>query len=319
MTKDSHKSRNLSLDAVAGFFILLMMFQHFNINTRAPFTIGHIFMFNTSWFFFKSGMFHRQQKFNGKTIVRCFKRFIVPFIIFSFAGCTIQMLVSDCGVTVYYGMVAQIVHYGSPWYNIPLWFLLTLFIVKMLTVTYSGKNGSTAMILLSALAIAASHHWLITDRFNYIGNTALAVIFYIIGYKSNFWTLSYARVATIAILFTASVFIVPTAIDIWGNTALYGNYFLAIFGSVCGIMLVNWLFSVCQFLHIRTFVFFGRNSMVFLICHVPIALAVRDILSRHMLNDYLIQWIGAATSILVSFAICLLFDHHPRYKWIIGA
>ena len=46
--------------------------------------------------------------------------------------------------------------------------------------------------------------------------------------------------------------------------------------------------------------------MVFLICHVPIALAVRDILSRHMLNDYLIQWIGAATSILVSFAICLL-------------
>lgn len=48
MTKDSHKSRNLSLDAIAGFFILLMMFQHFNINTRAPFTIGHIFMFNTS-------------------------------------------------------------------------------------------------------------------------------------------------------------------------------------------------------------------------------------------------------------------------------
>ncbi len=92
---DRFQSRNLSIDAIAGFFIILMMFQHFNINTRAPYTLGHIFMFNTSWFFFKAGMFHRPQKLNKGIILKWSKRFLVPFMNFSVIGCLMQFIVEQ--------------------------------------------------------------------------------------------------------------------------------------------------------------------------------------------------------------------------------
>lgn len=318
-----NRSRNLSLDAIAGFFIILMIFQHFNINTRAPFSIGHIFMFNTSWFFFKSGMFHKPQKITPSLLWKWTQRLLVPFIIFSFIGITVQLFVehnsSQDLFSAYYGMFAQIAHYGSPWWNIPLWFLFTMFLVKILTVAYAGGKIITGIYLFVALLIAVMHHYYIIDEFNYIGNTALAVIFYIIGYKSKYWNVSTIGYVTLLLLFCASVLIVPTAIDIWSNTALYGNYFLAVIGAGCGMIIVNKLFDICKFLQIKPFVFMGQNAMTFLICHVPIALAVRCIcLKNHFVWTGLIPWIEAMITIPICIIICLFFNRNPRFKWIIG-
>lgn len=316
------KNRDFSLDAIAGFFIILMIFQHFNINTRAPYTLGHVFMFNTSWFFFKSGMFHKPQKYNQNLILKWGKRFLVPFIIFSIIGVTIQLIVephpNENPFIVYYGMFAQIAHYGSPWWNIPLWFLLSMFIVKVTTASYAGGDLSTFIYLAIALGIAVLHHYYISNDFNYLGNTALGVIFYILGYKSKSWSISIFGWITIILLFCASILIIPTAFDIWSNSALYGNYFLAIFGASCGMVIVNKLFNICKFLQLKPFIFFGQNAMLFLICHVPIALAVRSVCSNYIVETTLIPWIEATITIPVCLLLCLFFDRRPRLRWVIG-
>ncbi len=215
-------------------------------------------------------------------------------------------------------MLTQIARYGSPWWNIPVWFLLTLFFVKILTLYYSGGRTSTCVFILVTIVVALFHHSYIKNDFNYIGNTALATLFYILGFKSTKISISKIGYIAIGIIFLASILIIPSVLDIWSNSALYGNYFLAILGAGCGMLLVNKLFDICNFLQIRPLTFVGQNAMVFLICHVPIALAVRIIMLKDGTSYTLIPWIEAAVSIPVCLAVCIFFDRNRPFRWIIG-
>lgn len=315
--------RDLSLDAIAGFFIILMLFQHFNINTRAPFTIGHVFMFNTSWFFFKSGMFHRPNKIDMKTIEKWGRRLIVPFVTCSLFGGIMALIcewikTGHLNISIILGLVGQICLYGAPWWNIPVWFLLTLFAVKIVTAQYDGKN--TWIYILVPLMICLIHHYTVhTDRFNYIGNMALATLFYVLGYKiKNIDFSTRKSLFILGTVFMIIFFIWPSALDIWANKALYGNYLLSILSAVIGIVLVNWIFRRCKFLQIKPLLFMGQNAMLFLVFHVPFYLAFCEIFGREDLTCSAMNWGGSIVSLACCFALTLFFDRHKQLKWIIG-
>ncbi len=323
MENHSRRERDLSLDAIAGLFIILMIFQHFNINTRAPFTIGHIFMFNTSWFFFKSGMFHRPERIDKSTIVKWSRRLMVPFVTCSLFGGIMALMcerieTGHFNLSILPGLVGQICMFGAPWWNIPVWFLLTLFVVKVVTARYHGRN--TWIYVLVSLVICLGHHYMVnTGRFNYIGNMALATLFYVLGYKTKDMDFSsHKSLYTLAAVFVIIFFIYPSALDIWSNKALYGNYLLSILSAVVGIMLVNRIFKVCKFLQIKPLLFMGQNAMLFLVLHVPFYLAFCELYGRTNLAYSTMNWCGAFVSVVCCFAMCLFFDRHKHLKWIIG-
>lgn len=314
----------MAVDAVAGLFLLLMMFQHFNIVIRTPHTLGHLFMFNTIYFFFKSGMFHKPVKPGKTLVIKWLKRLIVPFVVCALFGLMLEfvcewIVAGNCDFAVFYGGLSQTLRIGAPWWNIPVWFLLTLFVVKLLTARFDGRH--TLIWVSAALSIAAAHTYLVTmESFNYIGNTALAVVFYILGFKSRSIRLDESRLAVglLAALFATLFVFFPAIIDIFHNKATYGNYFVGILFSVVGILLTNLLFEKYKYLHIRLFVFAGQNAMLLLVFHVPFYLAFCRLLGGGMLNDVAVNWLGAAFPLGCCAMISILLDRNKKLRWIIG-
>lgn len=79
-----------SLDAICGLFIIYMImthaFQWSNV-TEDEFYVNsqYIFFMFMAWFFYKSGMFHKQARFR-EVAVHNWKRLIVPCIVYSAVG-----------------------------------------------------------------------------------------------------------------------------------------------------------------------------------------------------------------------------------------
>lgn len=316
-----NNARNITLDAMAGMFIFLMTLQHFNILTMKSHTIGHIFMFNTILFFWKAGMFHRPQSLSQPLIKKLTKKFIVPFVVLIPVTIILYILSelikgtepNICGII--YSFMAQTFHNGAPWWNIPLWFLLTFFFVKIITCNYTGKY--TLIFTLICLSLGAMHHFTIGENFNYIGNTAIATLFYILGYRSKDINLNNGWFVLLGILFISVFFLMPCAFDIYGNKPRFGNYFLSIIMSIVGIILFNKALNYLKFLHITPLIFIGQNAIVFLIFHVPIAMFIRNI-SHGEIPQEIIPYLETAISLPLCFLICLFFDKNKKFSWIIG-
>lgn len=248
---------------------------------------------------------------------------MIPFIFCSFFGVLLSficywVLHVKPDLKLFFGVFGQIIVYGAPWWNIPVWFLSTLFLVKVITSQYEGKH--TAFYLLTTVAVFVTHHILShSDRFNYIGNTALATFVYILGYKLkdvNFKR--YMMYWIIGISYMTIFIIFPTALDIWSNKSLFGSYYLAVLSAILGIILVNKIFYLCKFLHIKPLIFMGQNAMLFLAFHVPFYLLFFETFRNSGMTTVELNWGGAAFSIMGCFCVYLFFEHNKNLKWLIG-
>lgn len=134
------KHRDFYLDNICGILILYMIFilhcgDIANSHSMLSSLLGKLlFSFMMPWFFFKSGMFADKAKFDIK---RDFKKFIRPYILFTVYSWVIMLLYYLClGIfsmeDLFINPVKQIILYGGIEWNMPLWFLLGLFLVKML-------------------------------------------------------------------------------------------------------------------------------------------------------------------------------------------
>lgn len=131
--------RNSGIDSIAGFFVLYIAVGHalsrYGITTAKdgifPFPFLYFFM---PWFFFKGGMYFKH-KDNKTALMSSYKRLIIPFIVYSVVGCVIYNGIAFfCDTPLYsvkswaIGLLVQ----GSIDENKPLWFLLSLFFVKLI-------------------------------------------------------------------------------------------------------------------------------------------------------------------------------------------
>ena len=154
-------TRDLSLDAVSGMFILFMMYCHLMFWSQL-FTLSfHAFLLHAltcymAWFFFKGGMFARAEAGLRVTVRRSFSRLIVPFLVFSVIGLLAYWLdLRTAGPVSARWFAARIgrffLHRGSFYGNLPLWFLLTLFLVRLLycgLVRLRHADSMAALIVL---------------------------------------------------------------------------------------------------------------------------------------------------------------------------
>jgi len=134
------KNRDQSIDIVAGIMIIYMILYHIyqwsHIKYLLVDYLSHfLFMFMT-WFYFKAGMFSHKE-FCKDLVNDSSKRLLKPYFIFSLIGhvfwCIQQSIIAETSwKTWFYEPFSQIFRNSSVEGNLPLWFLLSLFIVKML-------------------------------------------------------------------------------------------------------------------------------------------------------------------------------------------
>ena len=131
-------NRDYSLDAVCGLMIIYMIYGHICLwsGVEQIELFPRLLFYFMPWFFFKSGMFFREKTLK-KEFVNGVKKLIVPYIVFSIIGQLVFYLMwiakgeTSCQLYIL-APLRTLLHEGAVVGNSPLWFLLSLFCVKII-------------------------------------------------------------------------------------------------------------------------------------------------------------------------------------------
>lgn len=145
----SNRKRILYLDSVGGLLLIYMIMGHCfqwakmaDIFDKYAYWLG----FFMPWFFFKGGMFYKPKSFHEE-IKSGYKRLIVPFIWFSIIGTIIlwiKLLILNGSLTLkemFYPIKVLLIQ-GSVPGNLALWFLPSLFVVRLISNYYYKRISS---------------------------------------------------------------------------------------------------------------------------------------------------------------------------------
>lgn len=148
------------------------------------------------------------------------------------------MVQGDTNWLHYISFTKWLILYGSIPANLPLWFLLSLFIVKT---TYNAAIGRIPDIylIIIALAVAFLHNHLGLDAPRYLANGALGLVFFILGFRMKSLQYKSKIIVGIAVAVYAVSIAWPANIDMFGNTLLNGWYLLAVVYTLAGIIVIN--------------------------------------------------------------------------------
>jgi fucose 4-O-acetylase-like acetyltransferase len=129
------RERVVYYDSVAGILLVHMVLFHCCQWAHVYDRLQIVLFFFMTWFFFKNGLFYRVRSFKEE-VYQSFKRLIVPFIIFSILGTIILWIkyLIEGNLTIHsmISSVSSILVVGAPKGNLPLWFLLSLFSVRVI-------------------------------------------------------------------------------------------------------------------------------------------------------------------------------------------
>ena len=157
------------LDQLSGLMLCHMMLlhalQHAGLYTQGHFyhdQIALILFLFMPWFYFKGGMFLSKKRPVKEWIQRDTKRLLIPFIAFTIIGSIIllpfDILLSDKSAPrLILSYIASVFRAGSAPGNYALWFLLNLFLARLLWRLIPEKSSPYVAIIALALGSTLSH------------------------------------------------------------------------------------------------------------------------------------------------------------------
>lgn len=240
-----------------------------------------LFFFFMAYFFYKGGVYAKNKSFK-ETIHAGVKRLLVPFAVFSVIGSIFEwidlLLCGEYDWSVYFiRPIKVLLTEGSFPGNLPLWFLLSLFVVRALFCGLIKFRYSDYLIILIILGL-----WLIKDvNFFCIGHEeCLPLYFYNIpAGLACFWAgyrckdLQYNKGIFYACL-GLLVFITwsaPSHFDfreMKNINSEQGNLLLFILSSIAACIVINYaLKKISKHVHFNFLTRIGRESMIFYCIH----------------------------------------------------
>lgn len=319
--------RDYYIDVIAGLMIIVMVLTH-TYDERMQIDILNFFM---PWFFFKSGMYFKEDLSIRKTIIDGVKKLLYPFITFSVCGYVIYV------IKIILEKDTNLIHYtltplkelclaGCIEGNLPLWFLFVLFIVRLLYkyIYIRSKHSIVCNLVITAILIY------IVIAFNehpycplYITTILTGTFFYGCGHilrnthcNTKLWSIACVIFVVVYILDSPSMIM-------HNNNLTHGHYILWFIFSLSGCIMINGILKRITFtfpvLH-----WIGINSMVIYVTHY-LVIGLFDIITKNVLNFELtadLRLISLiATIIIAEFFIvhgmnkeCLEFLLRPNFK-----
>lgn len=257
-------------------------------------------------------MFHKELQDKKSFVIKSMRRLLVPFVIFSLVGyflVTIPHLCSN-GITLQWLWKPwmQILAQGRVTHNGPLWFLLTLFVIRMVYL-YLPHNYIIVNILLGLLIGCIGYYFSIRPR--YISNIATGSVFYGIGYLYSKCGKTWIKQKWYipAIVYILSL-IFPQQVDMLFNEVLMGTWWGWMVAAVSGCVVFELMFEYIihkskSRLHLFSYV--GQNTMAILVLHWPIMVLVNCLCD---MADLTVIWRLVANW----FVICIWM---PLAQWIL--
>ena len=323
------KDRDCSLDTVGGVMILYMIFMHCcqfagMMDWEVEQFLAVAFNCFMAWFFFKSGMFHREGQGVQSVMKRTLPKLLRPYVAFSVVGyfvyCVVLWSRSDRDLVHYTLSIAKsILLTGSYGGALPLWFLVTLFLVKTFSPVIVDKcklGGVMACGLIGcACAYVESEHLKLQPY--YVFNFFPAMFFYGLGYilkgkQYGKWVLGFS-----AVVFIAS-FAYPSTVDFRVNLLSVGAYPLFLLYSLAAIVVFN---NAAKALGrgLWPFTQIGRQSMYWYCAHWPLLLVI-NLSFRDMFTSLsgLPLLVGTFAALLILLVILRPLAYTSRTKNLLG-
>ena len=268
--------RLFHLDVVCGLLIIYMIAYHCSQWAHVTdCSIAHVgsrlFFFFMPWFFFKSGMFLNPNKETLAVIKTSCRRLVVPFLQYTLIGyffyCVLQYVDDKVNLhTLFVEPIKNMAYMGACGCNLPLWFLLTLFVVRVAT-HFGAKDKVYLAILFITTGIGCFLlQYVGFERPYYLANFCSGTFFFILGfalkdvqYKKNFFYFS-------ALLYFAML-IFHSAVDMFPNVLLAGEYFAWMVASIAGCVFFNNLFARVGGSCFNILAYIGKKSMFYYCVH----------------------------------------------------
>lgn len=279
-------NRNIIYDEIAGLLIIYMVVYHIIQqmglqNSIYMDTLSYMNFF-MPWFFYKGGVcFHAQDIVT--TIKKGFKRLLKPYIVWSFVGMIVFAYIA-CYIEdahTLWGYVKKNVYFflteGAIPGNLPLWFLLALFVVRILlnicvncglSIIEPAILGIMVVTLLYFLNISLPYY------FSYISS---GLFFFGMGaVMRDVSQKTFFQLGCIVVYMCLSIVSKPI-VDIRTNSLSEGYYLLWPIWSLAGIVTINTLF---QYFHktlkisVPFLSYIGKHSLIIYVIHGPILLLI---------------------------------------------
>ena len=318
-TSQSHQTH---IDCAQGLMILHMMLYHLCAdtinNTPLHYHLLHPLSFFMAWFFFKSGMFYKEKKLKD-TFLDGIRKCIIPYIIFSIIGFLVYYFTEYPTTSISLEWDFFYV-FGAFRGNMPLWFLLSLFLVQLLYSLVQKCRIKPIYIAIISLGLLILNKE-IGFRPYIMKNVPLGLLFYALGQILK--DIQYKRIFIIISLFVYfGLYFIHTDIDfLWGK--LVPEY-VAIPWALSGCILLNALFKFIPLICVSPLKFLGTHSMEFYCTHIIIIYIIEVIfikqLSLHTsigLPYILFEFISFAIYVLLLSSI-IRFYKPKHFQWIFG-
>lgn len=328
------KQRYLYLDWLCGFFIIHMILGHISQSQYAQvedksffILVNRLFFFFMPWFFFKNGMFFKKDSnykgFNKKS----FRRLMIPFIIFSLIGeplywIHISFTEHSNSWQWYFASIKTFFTHGQLQGNGPLWFLLSLFLIRIFYNRFCHNCAiKISIILLSFIFLCYSHQtsW---NLFLSVTHTLSGLIYFSLGdLMRTFQFNKFIFIISACVFILIFVFVPIDSYVLYGNAVFPDkNYNWIFLYSLVAIIVCH---NLLERVPIKYFLYLplqkiGQDSMTYYVTHILILTGCRILCSDILgLEQWLYFTIMIVTCIF-TLPVLALFFKKDRYRKYIG-
>ena len=283
MKKQADITRLYFLDNGSGILIaFIVLFYHLpvycSLDKSAFFlSLRTVLDFFMAWFFFKSGMFHKQRE----PIIefkKCWRRLLLPYLVINIC-CLALHIVFFRGDASVSEIIKVAIYNECEDLCYPLWFCLSLAIVRIAYQLLTG-NGRINKWLVICLALSIAFlMYLYSYRLGdvnafkrllpitipyWFGNIFLGLFFY--GLGDLLRKKQFNRYLFVGALFIyIAHFFFPIFLNLWYNLSDY--YFLSVLYYISGIIVFNNVLRRYLDKCIPVLSHVGENSMIYYITH----------------------------------------------------
>ena len=298
------------------------------LETMNPCIFFPYLSFFMPWFFYKSGQFFRKRPWKEQ-LDKDARKLLRTFVIWSAIGYVMFLVFGMLQHTLTlrsatYSIVRGLFLTGKVPINEPLWFLLTLFGVRLIANVALPEKGDRYHYLktLALVAIGYVVSYL-AYRFNHrllpywVANGAAGFSFFVLGYGLKEYENKWWLIIPCLLVYIVCCFIGFPMVDMMYNKLLAGNYLFWIPVAFCGIITFNTICRlICKVISVRPLEIVGQNAMTIYVTHILIVLTLQFVITYFeitTLYPYML-WMYLAGYIVFLPLLCHFVPNQDKKK-----
>ena len=318
--------RIVHYDVLVGIMLLFMMHHHAcgmcGLMEDQIHTIPYkILYFYIAYFFFKAGCFYNSKKALKQVLVDSSRRLLVPFAVFTFVGYVLFGATESINTWHYWLYpIRQVFAVGRVEGNGPLWFLLSLFLVRLIYQTTGDTHWKQiSWIIIGACVGIVGNYYGVRPRT--ISNVGMGIFFYGLGYlfrdiQFNKWVGNISSILFV-VIYIIMAFWGWHLIDFSFNRTEFGIHPIWLFNCVIACVALSFLLRNYNWKY-SPLAWIGRNSMVFLCTHALVYEFLHQYVYFHFsLSPYWMLYCDWMSVLLICSMLIIVFKN-KNLSWIVG-